>query len=238
MSVQMIFSLCVLFSAVWGSPRKKSWRSFTGVLGFRDAASATPLVRKETSMTTPTISAGRKPGCKLTFRIERGPDFLCVAIQGEASFDQAEVISAQLLRIPLDRYSLVVLDLGKLTLLSSLAMGALVEYRRGLGRRGVEVRLANVQAPVWLALELAGLGQLFEPMDLQQPTRPPAMEWPSRCGRLGADFAVEPETPAPVASVLRRGRLLYREMIRVFPSWIRTLLIRPRVLRSVCAEVG
>ena len=100
---------------------------------------------------------------------------MCVAIKGEASFDQAEVISAQLLRIPLDGYSLVVLDLAELTFLSSLAMGALVEYRRGLGRRGVEVRLANVQAQAWLALESAGLSKLFEPMDLEQQTRPAAM---------------------------------------------------------------
>jgi anti-anti-sigma regulatory factor len=100
---------------------------------------------------------------------------LCEAIQSEASFDQAEVISAQLLRIPLDRFSLVVLDLAELTCISALAMGALVDYRRGLGRRGVEVRLVNVPAPVWLALELAGLGPLFEPMDLEQPTRQPAL---------------------------------------------------------------
>jgi anti-anti-sigma factor len=109
------------------------------------------------------------------FRVQRGPQFPIVAIQGEASFDQVEVISAQLLRIPLDAYTLVVLDLAELTFLSSLAMGALVAYRRGLGRRSVEVRLANVPAPVWLALELAGLGQLFEPMNLEQPTRPPAL---------------------------------------------------------------
>jgi anti-anti-sigma factor len=126
-------------------------------------------------MTTQTIPTRRKPACKLTFGVQRGPHFLCVAITGEASFDQAEVISAQLLRIPLDRYSLVVLDLAELTFLSSLAMGALVEYRRGVGRRGIEVRLANVPAPVWLALESAGLGPLFEPMDLEQPTRPTAM---------------------------------------------------------------
>ena len=121
-------------------------------------------------MTTQTIPTGRKRECQLTFRVQRCPYFLCVAIQGEASFDQAEVISAQLLRIPLDAYTLVVLDLAELTF-----MGALVAYRRGLCRRGVEVRLANVQAPVWLALESAGLGQLFEPMDLEQQTRPPAM---------------------------------------------------------------
>jgi anti-anti-sigma factor len=126
-------------------------------------------------MTTPTIPARRKPECKRAFHVERGPHFLLVAIRGEASFDQAEVISVQLLRFPLDGYSLVVLDLAGLTFLSCLAMGALVEYRRGLGRRGVEVRLANVQALVWLALESAGLGQWFEPMDLEPQTRPLAM---------------------------------------------------------------
>ena len=126
-------------------------------------------------MTTATIPTRRKPADKLTFRVQRGSHFLCVAIQGEASFDQAEVISAQLLRLSLDGYSLVVFDLAGLTFLSSLAMGALVGYRRGLCRRGVEVRLANVPARVWLALELAGLSKLFEPMDLDQPTRPVAM---------------------------------------------------------------
>jgi anti-anti-sigma factor len=170
MTIQAIFSLCVLFSALCGSPRKKSWRSFTRVLGFRDAAIAPQLVRKETSNSTQAIPTARKPAGKLSFGVQRGPHFLCVAIQGEASFDQAEVISAELLRIPLDGHWLVVLDLAHLTSISSLAVGALVEYRRGLMRRGVEFRLANVQAPVWLALEWAGLGDLFEPMELEEPT--------------------------------------------------------------------
>jgi anti-anti-sigma factor len=125
-------------------------------------------------MTIQTIATRRKPECKLAFHVERGPHFLRVAIKGEASFDQAEVISAQLLRIPLEASALVVLDLAELTFLSSLAMGALVAYRRGLGRRGVAVRLANVQAPVWLALESAGLGKLFEVIDWEKPTRPAA----------------------------------------------------------------
>jgi anti-anti-sigma factor len=126
-------------------------------------------------MTIQTIPALLKPQCKLAFHVERRPHFLLVAIRGEASFDQAEVISAQLLRIPRDAYSLVVLDLAELTFLSSLAMGALVEYRRGLWRCGVEVRLANVEARVWLALESAGLWELFQPMDLEPQTPPPAM---------------------------------------------------------------
>ena len=116
----------------------------------------------------------RKPACKLAFHVQRQPHWLVVSIRGEASFDQAEVISAQLLRIPLGAHWLVVLDLAELTFLSSLAMGALVEYRRGLCRRGVDVRLANVQAPVWLALESAGLSELFERIDLEEPTPPAA----------------------------------------------------------------
>src|SRR5262245_9448808 len=122
-------------------------------------------------MTAQTIPARRKPECELAFHVERGPHFLSVAIRGEASFDQAEAISAQLFRIPLGAYSLVVLDLAGLTFLSSLAMGALVGYRRGLCRRGVEVRLANVPAQVWLSLESAGLGKLLEPIDLEELTR-------------------------------------------------------------------
>jgi anti-anti-sigma factor len=130
-------------------------------------------------MTMQTPATRRQPECTLAFHVERRPHFLLVAIQGEASFEQAEGISAQLLRIPLEAYSLVVLNLAELTFLrslaiSSLAIGALLEYRRGLCRRGVEVRLANVPAHVWLPLELAGLGKLFEVIDLEEPTRPAA----------------------------------------------------------------
>ena len=67
------------------------------------------------------------------------------------------------------------MDLAELTFLSVLALGALVEYRRGLCRRGVEVRLANVPARVWLALESAGLGTLFPPMEWEPQPRLPAM---------------------------------------------------------------
>ena len=125
-------------------------------------------------MTRQTVATRRQPERNLAFHVESRPHFLLVAIKGEGSFDQAEVISAQLFRIPLEAYSLVVLDLAQLTSLSSLAMNALVEYRRGLWRRGVEVRLANVPAQVWLALESAGLGKLFELIDLEESTRPTA----------------------------------------------------------------
>jgi hypothetical protein len=114
------------------------------------------LVLQEDPMSIATLPSECKRACKLTFRVQRCPYDLSVAVGGEASFDRAEVISAQLLRIPLDGCLLVVLDLADLTCLSSLAMGGLVEYHRGFARRGVEVRLANVHAHVWLARESAG----------------------------------------------------------------------------------
>jgi anti-anti-sigma factor len=129
-------------------------------------------------VTPPTLATRRKPEANIECHVERRPHYLRVAIRGEASFDQAEVISAQLLRVPLEGAWLVVLDLAELTFLSSLAMGALVSYRWGVGRRGVEVRLANVQARVWMALELAGLGKLFERIELEKTTPPAASAAP------------------------------------------------------------
>ena len=125
-------------------------------------------------MTMQTMARRPKRECKMKFHVERRSHFLVVAIKGDASFDQAELVSARLLQIPLDGYSLVVLDLAELTFISSRAIRALFEFGLALRQRGVEVRHANVQAHVWLALEAAGLGKLFEPMDLEPHTRPAA----------------------------------------------------------------
>jgi hypothetical protein len=54
-------------------------------------------------MTTRTIFTPRKPEGKIAFHVERRPHFLIVAIEGEAGFEQAEVISAELIRIPWTR---------------------------------------------------------------------------------------------------------------------------------------
>ena len=126
-------------------------------------------------MTTQTMARRPKRECKMKFHVERRPHFLLVAIKGDASFDQADLVSIHLLQIPLDGYSLVVLDLAELTFISSRAIRALFEFGLALRQRGVEVRHANVQAHVWLALEAAGLGNVFEPMDLEPYTRPAAM---------------------------------------------------------------
>ena len=120
-------------------------------------------------MAAETIATPRNGLTELSFRVERRPYCLVVSVAGEASFKQAEVISATLLRIPLEKYALVVLDLSGLSFISSLAMRALVEYRRGLRWRGIEIRLANVQPDVWFAIGSAGLWEVFETMELDLP---------------------------------------------------------------------
>src|SRR5262245_17225956 len=110
----------------------------------------------------------RRPESRLALEFVHRPDMLIVAIQGEASSDQAEELEAQLLRAPLDMQPLVVLNLAELTFIGSLAMGALVGYRRALLRRGVDLKLANLQGPVWLSLQAAGLAELFPTIDLAE----------------------------------------------------------------------
>jgi anti-anti-sigma factor len=118
-----------------------------------------------------SLATRAKSECKMAFQVERRPHFLLVAIKGEASFDQAELISTHLLQIPLEAYSLVVLDLAQLTLLSSQAIGALLMYRWRLRRHGLEVTLANVPAQVCSALKFAELWEEFETVDLDDPGR-------------------------------------------------------------------
>jgi anti-anti-sigma regulatory factor len=58
----------------------------------------------------------------------------------------------------------VTLDLSEVRFLSSLAMGALVAFRRGVVRAGGRVRLFPVFLPeVEEALRRAGLLELFDP---------------------------------------------------------------------------
>ena len=56
----------------------------------------------------------------------------------------------------------MVLDLSELSLLSSLAMGLLVRFRRDLARWGGRVTIAGARPPIRESLEVTGLVGLFE----------------------------------------------------------------------------
>jgi anti-anti-sigma factor len=86
-----------------------------------------------------------------------------VRVSGEAVLATASALEAGLLRVAARRPPLVTLDLSQLGFISSLAMGVLVTYRRGVVRSGGRVRLApDLQPTVREALERAGLIDLLE----------------------------------------------------------------------------
>ena len=82
-------------------------------------------------------------------------------IRGEMRL-RLEPIERQLNRLAAGRPSLVVLDLSGVTLMSSLAMGLLVAFRRGVVGHGGRVRIAGATPLVHDSLNRVRLGELFE----------------------------------------------------------------------------
>jgi anti-anti-sigma factor len=88
---------------------------------------------------------------------------LVVLIAGEAGVEQATALEVALLRVSARRAPLVTLDLSQLRFLSSLAIGALVTFRRGVVRAGGRVRLVpRLQESVRESLERTGVMVLFD----------------------------------------------------------------------------
>jgi anti-anti-sigma regulatory factor len=109
-------------------------------------------------------SASPGVGCLplIEVRIEETPTEVVVRVSGQAGVRQAGELTAALLSPSARRPSLLTLDLSGLTCVSSLALGALTAFQRGLVRAGSRVRLAPVlQGPVRAALAQAELLPLF-----------------------------------------------------------------------------
>jgi len=103
--------------------------------------------------TTPWIEVG----------VIEAPGELVVLIAGEAGVEQATALEVALLRVSARRSPLVTLNLSRLRFLSSLAIGALVPFRRGVVRDGGRVRmLPRLQESVRESLERTGVMTLFE----------------------------------------------------------------------------
>jgi anti-anti-sigma regulatory factor len=84
-------------------------------------------------------------------------------VKGEATVDGVGALENGLLTPAALRPAVVALNLSELRCISSLAMGALVAYRRGVVRTGGRVRLdGELQPGVREALARAELLELFE----------------------------------------------------------------------------
>jgi anti-anti-sigma factor len=88
---------------------------------------------------------------------------LVIQVKGEARVECVDALLDGLLTATACRPAVVTLDLTELRSISSLAMGALTAYRRGVVRTGGRVRLAReLQPAVHEALARAELLSLFE----------------------------------------------------------------------------
>jgi anti-anti-sigma factor len=86
-----------------------------------------------------------------------------IEVKGEARFDCTGELLNALLAPAACRPAVVTLDLSELRFISSLAMGVLVAFRRGVVRTGGRVRLTEgLQPQVRESLARAGLLDLFE----------------------------------------------------------------------------
>jgi anti-anti-sigma factor len=133
----------------------------------RPAAPSRP-VSKEIGPSRPVSGAARSPrgpepdaGLKVT--TGQTADGLVIRVTGVAGVKQSGALLSGLLAASARRPAVATLDLSELRFLSSLAMGVLVAYRRGVARAGGRVRLAaGLQPAVKEALTRAELLDLFE----------------------------------------------------------------------------
>src|SRR5262245_51635280 len=83
------------------------------------------------------------PDLVLQMSVTRTDTDLIIRVKGDARFDCARALSDGLLAPAACRSGRVTLDLSELHSISSLAMGVLVGFRRGVVRMGGRVRLAD-----------------------------------------------------------------------------------------------
>ena len=94
--------------------------------------------------------------------VETFPNHLVAKIVGEASVADVDAMEMQLRKVTASRSPLVVLDLSGLRFISSLGMGVLVAFRKGIVREGHKLKVVGLQPLVADAFVRARLGDVFE----------------------------------------------------------------------------
>lgn len=81
-----------------------------------------------------------QPG--LSVHVDAHPNALVVSLFGSAGINEADLLNAELVRVAGEKPKLVVIDLGGLTFMNSLAVGAFLALNTSVKRGGGAVRLA------------------------------------------------------------------------------------------------
>jgi anti-anti-sigma factor len=122
-------------------------------VGVELARRVPPAACRRRSSTIPAIDVA----------VSQTSDDTVIRVKGEAGVGTAGALLDGLLASAACRSAVVTLDLSELRSISSLAMGVLAAYRRGVLRAGGRVRLAEgLQPAVKAALARAELLELFE----------------------------------------------------------------------------
>jgi anti-anti-sigma factor len=98
----------------------------------------------------------------MQIQVEEQAEAIVVRIAGDAGLQSIDTLQSHLNRLIAKRAPLVVFDLSELRFVSSLAMGAFVEFNRGMVRNGCAVRLAALQPLVFKAFQHAMLDTVLE----------------------------------------------------------------------------
>jgi anti-sigma B factor antagonist len=99
---------------------------------------------------------------ELKTEIQQRPEGLVMSILGEVNIVEVDALTRQFLALLDRKPKLVVLDLSRLGFIASAGMGAMIAFRRDLGKVGGEVRLAAIKPQVREALRRALFERIFQ----------------------------------------------------------------------------
>src|SRR4051794_5498464 len=83
-------------------------------------------------------------------------------IVGDAGVDHVEELEQNLKKLMAQKPAVLVLDLSKLTYISSIGFGVLIRFRNHLIEQGGKLKLAALNAKIVEAFNTARLSQVFE----------------------------------------------------------------------------
>jgi anti-sigma B factor antagonist len=108
----------------------------------------------------------------LRFEIQDLPGHTLATVAGNAGVAGVADLDRGLMRLSAARPKLVVFDLSELAFISSLGLGSLVAFQRGLQRAGGRAALTRLQPAVSEMLKHARLDTVFQVYDtVEEATR-------------------------------------------------------------------